>query len=207
MATRGVQCSQEMATQLFPSSEPPIGSQVETGAPRVTLRNYFAHPFDSAIAAARTCYSPRLIGPEEITDKQRVTIGSATYYTTPYSSTLISSSAWKTSAVNLSGPFFMLIRFITQSNKASGTCGWIVLKLMCLKRARISAQPSAPSTKELLRERGIFIASSLACCSQPLAEFLLTSGTLAPCRIRNACKKWNARRKSARLRWHATFCR
>jgi flavin-dependent thymidylate synthase len=69
-----------MATQLFPSSEPPIGSQVETGAPRVTLRNYFAHPFDSAIAAARTCYSPRLIGPEEITDKQRVTIGSATYY-------------------------------------------------------------------------------------------------------------------------------
>ena len=69
-----------MATQLFPSSEPPIGSQVETGAPRVTLRNYFAHPFDSAIAAARTCYSSRLIGPEEITDKQRVTIGSATYY-------------------------------------------------------------------------------------------------------------------------------
>jgi flavin-dependent thymidylate synthase len=69
-----------MATQLFPSSEPPIGSQVETAAPRVTLRNYFAHPFDSAIAAARTCYSPRLIGPDEITDKQRVNIGSATYY-------------------------------------------------------------------------------------------------------------------------------
>ena len=53
---------------------------METAAPRVTLRNYFAHPFDSAIAAARTCYSPRLIGAEEITDKQRVTIGSATYY-------------------------------------------------------------------------------------------------------------------------------
>jgi thymidylate synthase ThyX len=53
---------------------------VETAAPRVTLRNYFAHPFDSAIAAARTCYSPRLIGSEEITDKQRVTIGSATFY-------------------------------------------------------------------------------------------------------------------------------
>ncbi len=69
-----------MATQLSPSSEQPIGSQVETAAPRVTLRNYFSHPFDSAIAAARTCYSPRLIGPEEITDKQRVTIGSATYY-------------------------------------------------------------------------------------------------------------------------------
>ncbi|MGH9715058.1 MAG: FAD-dependent thymidylate synthase [Candidatus Acidiferrales bacterium] len=57
-----------------------MGSSVETAAPHVTLRNYFSHPYDSAIAAARTCYSPRLIGAEEITDKQRVTIGSATYY-------------------------------------------------------------------------------------------------------------------------------
>ncbi len=32
------------------------------------------------MAAARTCYAPRLIGPEEITDKQRVTVGSGTYY-------------------------------------------------------------------------------------------------------------------------------
>jgi thymidylate synthase ThyX len=69
-----------MATRLSPSSDPTLGAQVEAAAPRVTLRNYFAHPFDSAIAAARTCYSPRLIGAEEITDKQRVTIGSATYY-------------------------------------------------------------------------------------------------------------------------------
>jgi thymidylate synthase ThyX len=53
---------------------------VETAPPRVTLRNAFAHPFDSAIAAARTCYSPRIIQPEEITEKQRVTIGSATFY-------------------------------------------------------------------------------------------------------------------------------
>src|ERR1700690_933199 len=52
----------------------------ETAAPRITLRNAFAHPFDSAIAAARTCYAPRLIGPEEITEKQRVNVGSATYY-------------------------------------------------------------------------------------------------------------------------------
>src|ERR1700678_333881 len=54
--------------------------QVETGAPRVTLRNSLAHSFDSAIAAARTCYSTRLIGHEEITDKQRVMIGSGTYF-------------------------------------------------------------------------------------------------------------------------------
>src|SRR5579872_5948081 len=67
-----------MATQPF--REPASGSLVETAAPRITLRNSFAHPFDSAIAAARTCYAPRLIGPEEINDKQRSLIGSATYF-------------------------------------------------------------------------------------------------------------------------------
>ncbi len=63
---------------MFDGARP--GELVETAPPRVTLRNSFAHPFDSAIAAARTCYAPRLIGPEEITDKQRLNIGSATFY-------------------------------------------------------------------------------------------------------------------------------
>jgi thymidylate synthase ThyX len=58
----------------------PPGELIESAPPRVTLRNAFAHPFDSAIAAARTCYAPRLIGPEEITEKQRVNIGAATFY-------------------------------------------------------------------------------------------------------------------------------
>ncbi len=58
----------------------PSGELVETAPPRVTLRNAFAHPFDSAIAAARTCYAPRLITPEEITDKQRLNIGAATFH-------------------------------------------------------------------------------------------------------------------------------
>jgi thymidylate synthase ThyX len=58
----------------------PAGELVETAPPRITLRNAFAHPFDSAIAAARTCYAPRLIGSEEITEKQRVNIGAATFY-------------------------------------------------------------------------------------------------------------------------------
>ena len=58
----------------------PSGEMVESSAPRITLRNAFAHPFDSAIAAARTCYASRLIAPEEITDKQRLNIGSATFY-------------------------------------------------------------------------------------------------------------------------------
>src|SRR5580692_276533 len=72
-----------MATRLSPTPDPAPQSQspqVETALPRVTLRNSFAHPFDSAIAAARTCYSPHLVGPEEITEKQRVMIGSGTYF-------------------------------------------------------------------------------------------------------------------------------
>src|SRR5437588_9218742 len=63
---------------MFESPLP--GELVETAPPQVTLRNAWAHPFDSAIAAARTCYAPRLIGPEEITDKQRLNIGAATFY-------------------------------------------------------------------------------------------------------------------------------
>jgi thymidylate synthase ThyX len=63
---------------MFDGTHP--GEHVDSAPPRVTLRNAFAHPFDSAIAAARTCYAPRLIGPEEITDKQRLNIGAATFY-------------------------------------------------------------------------------------------------------------------------------
>ncbi len=63
---------------MFESSRP--GELVETAPPRITLRNAFAHPYDSAIAAARTCYAQRLIVPEEVTDKQRLNIGAATFY-------------------------------------------------------------------------------------------------------------------------------
>jgi len=63
---------------MFDGAHP--AEQIETAPPRVTLRNAFVHPFDSAIAAARTCYAPRLINPEEITDKQRLNIGAATFY-------------------------------------------------------------------------------------------------------------------------------
>ncbi len=63
---------------MFDAPRP--GELVETAAPRVTLRNAFAHAFDSAIAAARTCYAPRLIGHEEITDKQRLNVGAATFF-------------------------------------------------------------------------------------------------------------------------------
>ncbi|MGH9703737.1 MAG: FAD-dependent thymidylate synthase [Candidatus Acidiferrales bacterium] len=69
-----------MLSQPSTSTVPQPDQPVETAAPRVTLRNSFAHPYDSAIAAARTCYAARIIGPEEITEKQRVNIGAATFY-------------------------------------------------------------------------------------------------------------------------------
>lgn len=72
--------AEQMHTQLSSAPDATPNPLVETAPPRVTLRNSFAHPFDSAIAAARTCYSPRLIAPEEVTEKQRVTIGSGTYF-------------------------------------------------------------------------------------------------------------------------------
>src|SRR5215510_14844601 len=63
---------------MFENARP--AEQVHSASPRVTLRNAFQHPFDSAIAAARTCYASHLIQPEEITDKHRLNIGAATYY-------------------------------------------------------------------------------------------------------------------------------
>jgi thymidylate synthase ThyX len=56
---------------------PPVA--LATDAPRVTLRSAPAVPYDGAIAAARTCYSPRVIGTDEITDKQRDSIGPLTF--------------------------------------------------------------------------------------------------------------------------------
>src|SRR5678810_1310513 len=53
--------------------------QLDSSAPVITLRSAPAVPFDSAIAAARTCYSPRVISAHEVTDKQRDTIGARTF--------------------------------------------------------------------------------------------------------------------------------
>jgi thymidylate synthase ThyX len=52
---------------------------VVTGPPLVTLRHAAARPYDAAIAAARTCYSPRVIGADEVTAGQRETIGPLTF--------------------------------------------------------------------------------------------------------------------------------
>jgi thymidylate synthase ThyX len=50
-----------------------------TDAPAVVLRNAPSLPFDGAIAAARTCYSPRVIFPTEVTERQRDSIAKLTY--------------------------------------------------------------------------------------------------------------------------------
>ena len=48
-------------------------------APHVKLLSYLENPFDLSIAAARTCYMPRVVEPSEITERQRDTISQATF--------------------------------------------------------------------------------------------------------------------------------
>jgi thymidylate synthase ThyX len=52
---------------------------LDTAPPKITLRNAPDVPYDGAIAAARTCYSPRVIAPSEVTEKQRTSIGPLTF--------------------------------------------------------------------------------------------------------------------------------
>jgi thymidylate synthase ThyX len=52
---------------------------IQSGPPKVTLRAARPHAYDGAIAAARTCYSPRVVDDSEITDKQRDSIGPLTF--------------------------------------------------------------------------------------------------------------------------------
>jgi len=52
---------------------------VLTGPPLVTLRSASSRPYDAAIAAARTCYSPRVVGVDEVTPSQRESIGPLTF--------------------------------------------------------------------------------------------------------------------------------
>ena len=49
------------------------------GGPQVRLRNHFDRPYDDAISAARTCYSPRVVDAEEVTERQRRSIGPLTF--------------------------------------------------------------------------------------------------------------------------------
>ena len=53
--------------------------RILSGAPVVRLRSASTRPYDAAIAAARTCYSPRVVGADEVTPAQRETIGPLTF--------------------------------------------------------------------------------------------------------------------------------
>ncbi|MGE3274527.1 MAG: FAD-dependent thymidylate synthase [Vicinamibacterales bacterium] len=55
------------------------GLSLATAPARVTLRSSPAVPYDGAIAAARTCYMPRVVDTSEITDRQRDSIGPLTF--------------------------------------------------------------------------------------------------------------------------------
>jgi thymidylate synthase ThyX len=61
------------------AARPTTRGGVIDGGPEVRLRNWFERPYDDAIAAARTCYSPRVIEVDEITDRQRRNIGPLTF--------------------------------------------------------------------------------------------------------------------------------
>src|SRR4029077_20531658 len=52
---------------------------LQTAPPAVTLRNAPDQPFDGAMAAARTCYSPRVVAASENTDRHPDSIGSLTF--------------------------------------------------------------------------------------------------------------------------------
>ena len=51
---------------------------VDSG-PEVHLRSWFNDPYNDAISAARTCYSSRVIDPDEVTEQQRKNIGPLTF--------------------------------------------------------------------------------------------------------------------------------
>jgi len=51
---------------------------VDSG-PEVHLRSWFNDPYNDAISAARTCYSSRVIDPNEVTEEQRKNIGPLTF--------------------------------------------------------------------------------------------------------------------------------
>jgi thymidylate synthase ThyX len=57
---------------------PRTDAVLDTG-PEIRLRNWFERPYDDAIAAARTCYSPRVIEADEVTERQRRNIGPLTF--------------------------------------------------------------------------------------------------------------------------------
>jgi len=53
--------------------------EVQDGGPQVAIRNAFQAPYAGAIAAARSCYSARVIARDEVTSEQKDSIGPSTF--------------------------------------------------------------------------------------------------------------------------------
>ncbi len=54
-------------------------TELVTGEPVVKLLAYTPKPFDLAVASARSCYSPRLVFADEVTEQQRERIGKSIF--------------------------------------------------------------------------------------------------------------------------------
>jgi thymidylate synthase ThyX len=55
------------------------GQRLVKQSPRIRLLSFFSDPFDLSIAAARTCYMPRVVETSEVTERQRDSISRATF--------------------------------------------------------------------------------------------------------------------------------
>src|SRR3989338_1280882 len=56
-----------------------LKDRVLSDPPKVVLQKWFSNPYADAIAAARTCYSPRVIADTEVDEGQKERIGKTTF--------------------------------------------------------------------------------------------------------------------------------
>ena len=165
------------------TSPQPDRVQFEAAAPRITLRNHFAHPFDSAIAAARTCYAPRIIGPEEITDKQRLQIGAATFYGGHH--TVYQHAHFEFGLENVSRQFvWSFLHAHPFYNSEQQSQRYVRLDScappICPPSSPDSARPSAPSTKAPWRAPGATTSELTALLQGDAREILADIWHISP---------------------------
>ncbi len=188
MKTRARRCASPLPGRPpQPIGDPAVAPIVEPAVPRVTLRNSFAHPYDSAIAAARTCYAPRLISPEEITDKQRTTIGAATFFAGHH--TVYQHAHFEFGLENVSRQFvwsFLHAHPFYNSEQQSQRYVRLDRALAYLPRSAISrAPPKSPAPQKYSSAPspapGPRIANSPRSCRTTRAKFSAISGTSGRC--------------------------
>ena len=152
---------------------------------------------------------PRLIGPEEITDKQRLNIGAATFYSGHH--TVYQHAHFEFGLENISRQFvwsflhahpFLQFRAAKPALRPPGS--------------RASLRPATLRSSSTSEHRAIYEQAiahawdyyrelSAAPCQPTRAKSSATSGTSARCPIPSACRKSSAPPKSAPSKSHATF--